>query len=118
MVKSNFVQVGENEEIRSVVTVSNNSNSTTRWVGGSICPNCGKPYMYVGDIFGNPDDYICACDRFDFDKPFLSPPQFPCPALTEKGWECPRCGRVYSPSTTECYHCNNRHLSGGLTTVE
>lgn len=23
------------------------------------------------------------------------------------GWMCPKCGRVYSPTTTECEHCNN-----------
>jgi len=22
-----------------------------------------------------------------------------------KGWECPRCGRCYSPTVTECTHC-------------
>jgi predicted ATP-dependent serine protease len=21
------------------------------------------------------------------------------------GWECPKCGRVYSPYTTKCSHC-------------
>ena len=24
-----------------------------------------------------------------------------------KGWECPRCGRCYSPLTSECGSCNN-----------
>ena len=23
-----------------------------------------------------------------------------------KGWECPKCGRVYAPSVTECFACN------------
>lgn len=23
------------------------------------------------------------------------------------GWSCPKCGCVYSPTTTECYRCNN-----------
>jgi len=22
------------------------------------------------------------------------------------GWQCPQCGRVYSPEVTECAHCN------------
>ena len=22
------------------------------------------------------------------------------------GWTCPNCGRVFSPSTTECLYCN------------
>jgi hypothetical protein len=28
-----------------------------------------------------------------------------------KGWECPKCGRVYSPSCLECYVCNNKTIS-------
>lgn len=24
----------------------------------------------------------------------------------QQGWECPKCGRIYSPTTPECYHCN------------
>lgn len=27
------------------------------------------------------------------------------------GWMCPKCGRVYSPATTECEHCNNAKIS-------
>ena len=23
----------------------------------------------------------------------------------QQGWECPKCGRVYSPSTTMCLYC-------------
>lgn len=22
------------------------------------------------------------------------------------GWECPKCGRVYAPTVTECFTCN------------
>jgi len=25
-----------------------------------------------------------------------------------KGWECPKCGRVWSPYTTSCKHCNDK----------
>ena len=28
--------------------------------------------------------------------------------FAQSGWMCPLCRRVYSPSTTECYHCNTR----------
>ena len=28
----------------------------------------------------------------------------------EYGWICPKCGRVYSPSTSQCFHCG-----GGLS---
>lgn len=24
-----------------------------------------------------------------------------------KGWECPKCGHVYSPSTVMCFYCGN-----------
>lgn len=24
---------------------------------------------------------------------------------TMQGWECPKCGRVYSPSTCMCFYC-------------
>lgn len=26
--------------------------------------------------------------------------------FNNKGWVCPKCGRVYSNATPECYHCN------------
>ena len=26
-------------------------------------------------------------------------------AQTNMGWECPKCGRCYSPHKTECSHC-------------
>lgn len=32
-------------------------------------------------------------------------PTMPGISLTQKGWECPKCGRVYSPSTAMCYFC-------------
>lgn len=27
------------------------------------------------------------------------------PDVTPKGWECPKCGRVYSPFTPMCWYC-------------
>ena len=26
--------------------------------------------------------------------------------VNTKGWECPKCGRVYAPRKDECYSCN------------
>lgn len=26
---------------------------------------------------------------------------------TQRGWVCPKCGRVYSPNTPMCFYCNN-----------
>lgn len=28
-----------------------------------------------------------------------------------QGWECPKCGRVYSPSTSMCMYCGNESVS-------
>lgn len=30
--------------------------------------------------------------------------------LLQKGWECPKCGRVYSPSTSMCKYCSNESI--------
>ena len=27
--------------------------------------------------------------------------------MSSKGWECPKCGRVYSPITPMCMYCSN-----------
>lgn len=42
-------------------------------------------------------------------NPLLSPPKFS-PAtiasMTPKGWECPKCSRIYAPTCMECWTCN------------
>lgn len=30
---------------------------------------------------------------------------FPDNTFIQKGWECPKCGRVYSPTTPICLYC-------------
>lgn len=44
-------------------------------------------------------------------------------AMTEKGftncmqgWECPKCGRVYSPYTHMCPYCGPKHSNETVTT--
>jgi uncharacterized OB-fold protein len=27
--------------------------------------------------------------------------------LYPTGWVCPKCNKIFSPSTTECWYCNN-----------
>lgn len=27
------------------------------------------------------------------------------------GWQCPVCGRVYSPTTIQCFYCGNEHFT-------
>ena len=84
------------------------SFGNSSYTGGIICPRCGKPYTYTGDPVDNIEDLICTCGRKknkNIDQDFY---------LIEhdsinKGWVCPKCGRVFSPSTTECPYCNLRN---------
>ena len=34
----------------------------------------------------------------------------------QQGWTCPKCGRVYSPSTPMCFYCNNQKTWTSPTT--
>lgn len=29
--------------------------------------------------------------------------------MSNKGWECPKCNKVYAPWKAECDHCNTDH---------
>lgn len=31
--------------------------------------------------------------------------QYPNIGPRQMGWECPKCGAVYSPTTPQCFHC-------------
>lgn len=37
----------------------------------------------------------------------------------QKGWVCPKCGRVFAPSVTECQYCNKSsiHSAGQFDTA-
>ena len=32
--------------------------------------------------------------------------KIPISTMPQKGWECPKCTRVYGPAVTECWACN------------
>ena len=32
------------------------------------------------------------------------------PKITWKGWECPKCGRVYAPIVVQCYYCGSNPI--------
>lgn len=60
----------------------------------NICPNCGKPYIFVGDYFGGPEPW-CTCKKHTPGSP----------QAFFMGWVCPKCGRVNAPwvGTCGCY---------------
>lgn len=35
--------------------------------------------------------------------------------LVSKGWQCPICGRVYSPTTPMCFYCGNKVIANQQT---
>ena len=67
---------------------------------GSIiihCGRCGKPKTWYG-IWGQESPQLCECLPLENWKSG----QF---RDKTKGWECPKCNRVYAPSVDECGHC-------------
>jgi len=37
--------------------------------------------------------------------------------MAEQGWECPKCGSVYSPTTNDCGRCNNPANNGTIIQI-
>lgn len=35
----------------------------------------------------------------------------------QQGWICPKCGRVFSPFTSECLYCNKENIRTNATTI-
>ena len=35
--------------------------------------------------------------------------------FVNKGWQCPVCGRVYSPTTPMCFYCRNKEIANQQT---
>lgn len=40
------------------------------------------------------------------------------PTIIQKGWECPKCGRVYSPACMEWFACNTLINNYGLKDIK
>lgn len=94
------------------------SKSMEYWVeGGKPCPKCGSFHTQKNAaicLTTYPCQYHFRCvscshtwtDYEYFDKGLTYQPQ---PGdfnpHKEYGWICPKCGRVYSPSTSQCFHC-------------
>lgn len=37
--------------------------------------------------------------------------------FVSKGWQCPICGRVYSPTTPMCFYCGNKEIVNQQTII-
>ena len=72
------------------------------------CNKCGKLLKDTGDDFIQ--GICCECKYyFKEKKPMLPPLQ---------GWQCPVCGKVYSPFMTECNQFHGKTWSDTTTTPQ
>lgn len=57
------------------------------------------------------------CNPIKLKSPLFVPDNGAVPTgfLVQRGWECPRCSRIYSPVCLECSHCNNAINARGAT---
>jgi hypothetical protein len=81
-----------------------------------VCNECGSE-EYSSSVSEEDLDY-CACGRCgcpDFHKEPLSSDEQEKPtfqiSMGLPGWVCPKCGSVYSPSTSECWRCNGSEIT-------
>ena len=98
-------------------------NSLEHWVeGGKPCPKCGSFHTQKNIamcLTTYPCQYQFRCkhcfhewtghENYDGGLAYQPKPENLNP-YREYGWICPKCGRVYSPSTSQCFHCG-----GGLS---
>lgn len=69
------------------------------------CHNCRHAWFARGDEAGT-------TGPIQYSRPSATAPSYsiitPMPAEYPKyGWVCPKCGKVYSPDTKECFTCNS-----------
>lgn len=79
------------------------------WTYHGLCPKCGKPYIYVGDVppggFIKGQEPCCICNEnnYNFNGNSIN--------IFNQGWVCPRCGKVFAPHINECMYCNGVSVS-------
>lgn len=74
--------------------------------GGGFCPE-HAPIMDPGPPERAPEPWW----------PVYPYPMYPAPAPALTGWQCPRCGRCYSPFTMQCFFCGPTVITGSGSTV-
>ena len=99
-------------------------NALEYWVeGGKPCPKCGSFHTQKNVVMcltTYPCQYHFRCmncshtwtDHEYYDGGLSYQPQPENPNLNpyrEYGWICPKCGRVYSPSTSQCLFCGGTY---------
>ena len=76
------------------------TKETKSYTGSAFCPDCGKPYVYVGDVIEGQEPDICKCrNQEKIYQPYSVP--------IMQGWVCPKCGQGMSPYANSC-PCNMR----------
>ena len=88
-VTSNKAECGASDCVNTNLFFSGSSST--------ICPECGKPYYYIGDPIWNMADLICDCGRGP--GMFLPKNEYDLPSF---GWECPRCHKIHAPWIAHC----------------
>lgn len=89
------------------------------WTYNGLCPKCGKPYIYVGDVplggFTKGLEPYCTCNENRYNITRDSSNIF---VSGNQGWVCPKCGKVFSPSIFECWYCNSASVSSIVSTTD
>ena len=66
--------------------------------------------------FGTANDSI-TLEKFleNANRKFIANQELNIP-FVRQGWQCPVCGRIYSPDTLMCYYCSNLTLNNTCVT--